>query len=110
MQGYKVTVSLVTHDFGESAESGTPKSFTTKTSTDSQKSEIETLRQTVDKKITIFDGKFLDIENNQIPGLNTKIDDAVQRIGGIDTEVLRIDGDIVSIFDLQYFWTNFINN
>ena len=46
-QGYKVTVSLVTHDFGESAKSETPKSFTTKTSTDSQKSEIETLRQSV---------------------------------------------------------------
>ena len=46
-QGYKVTVSLVTHDFGESAESVTPKSFTTKANTDSQQSEIDNLRQSV---------------------------------------------------------------
>ena len=46
-QGYKVTVSLVTHDFGESAKSKTPTSFATKTSTKSEDSEIKTLRNAV---------------------------------------------------------------
>ena len=51
-QGYIATVSLVTHDFGESAKSETPEGFTTKTSTDSEKSEIETLRQSVVSNIS----------------------------------------------------------